>query len=208
MTLDENSYILAIEAAISGGSLSLFKGRVEIAGWSGPAGVSKAEDLLFNIDVILRESGITKRDLALLAVSAGPGSFTGIRIGLATALGLKAGLEIPMASESALKAMVYSSGYAGTIAAAVPSGRNAVCVQRFNSSNDYLAPIDEPHTLREDDFFSVFEAPRILAHTALFESSNDERFVDCGTNIARYIALACRENPDVVTQPLFITKSF
>jgi tRNA threonylcarbamoyl adenosine modification protein YeaZ len=207
-------YILAIEAAIAGGSLSLCQGGSEIASWCGPTDVSRAEDLLINIDILLRETDLTKKDLGLIAVSSGPGSFTGIRIGIATALGFKNGLGIPMSSESALKAMVngYISReeeYQQPIYAAVPSGRNAVCLQRFIFDNQAITPVDEPATIREEDFLSMeSDGSTILVHSSLFERRSNVDFVDCGSNIARFIAEICRDHPGVVTPPLFISKSF
>lgn len=203
-----NAYTLAIEAAIAGGSLSLCRGETEIAGWSGSADVSKAEDLLYNIDILLRENGVSKHDLGLIAVSAGPGSFTGIRIGIATALGLKNGLGIPMSSVSALNAMVAYPELDGTAWAAVPSGRNAVCMQEFTVENGSISEIGEPQTIREDDFFAtVYETP-VLAHGALCKRGSNEKFIDVGTGIALFIAKYCSENPNTATPPLFISKSF
>jgi len=113
---------LAVESAICGGSISLIRAGSEIANWVGSANVSKAEDLLVNIDAMLTSTNIAASDIDLIAVSAGPGSFTGIRIGIATALGLKAGLGIEMSSESALKAMAFTQPDVGCIVAALPVG--------------------------------------------------------------------------------------
>ena len=98
---DTQNITLAIESAIRGGSVSLIGDGVEIANWIGSADVSKAEDLLADIDLMLGANGLTIHDVGHVAVSAGPGSFTGIRIGIATALGLETGLGIPMSSISA-----------------------------------------------------------------------------------------------------------
>lgn len=208
MNIGNNRIILAIEAAIAGGSVSLFRGEMEHACWSGPADVSRAEDLLFNIDILLRENGVAKSDLGLIAVSAGPGSFTGIRIGIATALGLKNGLGIPMSSVSALRAMVYYPGFDGGVWAAVPSGRNAVCLQEFLVENGVISEISDPQTIREEDFFDRdFEKP-VLVQGTLFGRGSNEKFIDVGTDIALYIAKYCGENPSTSTPPLFISKSF
>src|SRR3954447_25054388 len=99
------STILAIESAIAGGSVSLLRDGEEIAHWLGTANISKGEEVMVNIDHLLTSTGTAKSDLDLIAVSAGPGSFTGIRIGIATSLGLKNGLNVPMASRSAMDAM-------------------------------------------------------------------------------------------------------
>ncbi len=208
MISNSNNYILAIEAAIAGGSLSLCRGEVEIASWSGPADVSKAEDLLFNIDVLLRENGVSKRDLGLLVVSAGPGSFTGIRIGIATALGLKTGLGIPMATVSALAAMVAYPDLNGPVYAAVPSGRQAVCLQKFSVDNGLVTDLTEPQTIREADFLAQnFDEP-VLVHGKLFEVGANRQFINVNDSIASYIAKYGFENPGMATPPMFISKSF
>jgi len=83
------SIVLAIESAIRGGSLCVHDGDRVIAELYGTGGVSRAEELLSSIDGVLRTAGVKPRDVETVAVSTGPGSFTGIRIGIATALGLR-----------------------------------------------------------------------------------------------------------------------
>lgn len=203
---------LAIESALGGGSISLIVGDNEIGGWIGSSAVSKAEELLFNIDALLADHNIDRRDIDLIAVSAGPGSFTGIRIGLATALGLKAGLGIKMASESALKAMAFGWKSSGEITVAVPAGRNAVCFQRFIKKGREVTPLDEPRTLAEGEFADQVEShPQmpLLLHSSLYAKVPASPVVtNFGSNIALAIGAICRESPSVVTQPLFISKSF
>jgi tRNA threonylcarbamoyladenosine biosynthesis protein TsaB len=201
--------VLSIESAIAGGSISLIVDGREVANWIGSAGVSKAEELLVNIDHLLSTNGLTARDLDLIAVSAGPGSFTGIRIGIATALGLKAGLGIEISSESALIALASQhSAVTGTLLVAVPLGRNAVCIQSFNGGK----PIDEPRTVSEDAFDQLVSDKgdtTIAVHSAITPLASDAtEVVDLGNNIAYPLGLICRENVGVVTEPLFIAKGF
>jgi tRNA threonylcarbamoyladenosine biosynthesis protein TsaB len=66
---------------------------------------SRAVTVLADADELLREAGLEPRDLELLAVGVGPGSFTGIRIGLAAARGLALGRELPVAGVSTLEAL-------------------------------------------------------------------------------------------------------
>src|SRR5207245_1230429 len=136
--------ILAIESAICGGSLSLLREGSEVANWVGTSTVSKADDLLANIDSMLTDNNVPLGELGLIAVSAGPGSFTGIRIGIATAIGLKSALGIGMASESALKAMAFRQPDTQNIVAALPVGRNAVCLQSFMISGGEIVALNEP----------------------------------------------------------------
>jgi tRNA threonylcarbamoyladenosine biosynthesis protein TsaB len=67
--------------------------------------VSRAQTLLEDVDVLLRQGGARPRDLAALAVGIGPGSFTGVRIGLAVARGLALSLGLAGAGVSTLAAL-------------------------------------------------------------------------------------------------------
>jgi tRNA threonylcarbamoyladenosine biosynthesis protein TsaB len=67
--------------------------------------VSRAVTLLEDVDALLRRGGATPSEIDLLAVGVGPGSFTGIRIGLATARGLALALDVPGAGVSTLAAL-------------------------------------------------------------------------------------------------------
>lgn len=67
--------------------------------------VSRASTLLADIDALVRQAGAHPRDVGGLAVGIGPGSFTGIRIGLAAARGLALALDVPAAGVSTLDAL-------------------------------------------------------------------------------------------------------
>ena len=67
--------------------------------------VSRAQTLLEDVDALLRQAGAHPTDLDRLAVGLGPGSFTGIRIGLAAARGLALSLDLPGSGVSTLAAL-------------------------------------------------------------------------------------------------------
>jgi len=67
--------------------------------------VSRAQTLLEDVDALLLQAGAHPSDLDRLAVGLGPGSFTGVRIGLATARGLALSLDLPGAGVSTLDAL-------------------------------------------------------------------------------------------------------
>ncbi len=66
---------------------------------------SRAVTVLEDVDALLRQAGAHTRELEGLAVGVGPGSFTGVRIGLATARGLALALGVPVAGVSTLDAL-------------------------------------------------------------------------------------------------------
>jgi tRNA threonylcarbamoyladenosine biosynthesis protein TsaB len=71
--------------------------------------VSRAVTVLEDVDALLRQGGARPRDLDGLAVGIGPGSFTGVRVGLATARGLAFALDVPVAGVSTLDALAAGS---------------------------------------------------------------------------------------------------
>jgi tRNA threonylcarbamoyl adenosine modification protein YeaZ len=75
--------------------------------------VSRAQTLLEDVDALLRQAGAHPSDLCRLAVGVGPGSFTGVRIGLAVARGLALSLDVPGSGVSTLAAL--AAGAPGAI---------------------------------------------------------------------------------------------
>ncbi|MBI4594828.1 MAG: tRNA (adenosine(37)-N6)-threonylcarbamoyltransferase complex dimerization subunit type 1 TsaB, partial [Candidatus Tectomicrobia bacterium] len=69
--------------------------------------ISLSQELLPSINLILSNSGLNIHDICCLAVATGPGSFTGLRIGICTAKALALALQIPIFGVSTLEAMVY-----------------------------------------------------------------------------------------------------
>lgn len=209
---EKKQIVLALESAIAGGSISLLRNGTQIAQWIGSANVSKAEDLLVNIDEILRSTNISRHEIDLIAASAGPGSFTGIRIGLATALGFKTGLGARISSVSALDAIAFGSAVTGQTVIVVPVGRNSVCVQRFDITVTGFDAIDQPITVNDNelaDHISPFGYLNTLVHPALAERVCQVSGVtNIDANIAFSIGLLCAKSPEIIVKPLFISKSF
>ena len=192
--------ILAIEAAVEGGSLSLFSDGEEIAGWIGPAEVSRAEQLLPEIHRLLDANDLTPQNIDLIAASAGPGSFTGIRIGLSTALGLCRSLGRSLATVSILHVLAQLAD--DTSMAAIPMGRNFVCIQSFTE-------IAEPRSISRQEFDELVQKKTgpVVVHGSLIPADRDPRFINAGRSLATHLARYCEHHPAESTSPLFISKN-
>ena len=108
--------VLAFDCAISGLSVAVMRDDVCLAQHR-EEGRGQAATLLPAIALALQQAGVDRRALSLIAVTVGPGSFTGVRVGLAAARGLALALEVPLAGITTTTAL---------LAAAEPDGRLAV----------------------------------------------------------------------------------
>ncbi|MGC6471199.1 MAG: tRNA (adenosine(37)-N6)-threonylcarbamoyltransferase complex dimerization subunit type 1 TsaB [Flavobacteriales bacterium] len=100
------SYILNIETATKSCSVALSKnGQLIGCHEEVSERYSHSEQLTLFIQEVLTQNGLSQQDLDAIAFSSGPGSYTGLRIGLSTAKGLCYALEIPLISVSTLEAM-------------------------------------------------------------------------------------------------------
>lgn len=134
--------ILAIETATRSGSVAVARGENILASQVGDAAVSHSANLIEMIETTLGQAGARLSDVDLFAVAVGPGSFTGLRIGLATvkALAVCTGREV--AGVSTLAAIALASGAAGKIVALLPAGRGEVFAQLFSADNGDVRAID------------------------------------------------------------------
>lgn len=100
--------ILAVETATSCQSVAVLDGARVLARSDEDAGGAHARRLVPTIDRLLKASGVTLPGLEGLAVSIGPGSFTGLRVGLATMMGLRAATGLPLAAVPTLEALAWN----------------------------------------------------------------------------------------------------
>ena len=121
-----------------------------------------AEKLLLLVDELFEKSGLSFGDLDAVAVSQGPGSYTGLRIGVSTAKGIAYALEIPLIGINTLQAMAASQSVApgDYVVAVLDARRKEVYTQTFGDSLQELSPI-EALILEEGVFASVLEKGRV-----------------------------------------------
>jgi tRNA threonylcarbamoyladenosine biosynthesis protein TsaB len=137
--------ILSIDTASLGGSVCLVRGQDVLASVIGEATVSHSSTLLRDIERVLKISRASIQDVALFAAASGPGSFTGLRIGLATVKGLAATLGRPCAGIPTLSAIARAAGRSRATVALLPAGRGELFAQLLSvSSNGTVTEHDVP----------------------------------------------------------------
>jgi tRNA threonylcarbamoyl adenosine modification protein YeaZ len=137
--------LLGIDTALGGLSISLCRGEEEIAGARHPVLNDQAAQLIPMIETVLAQGGMHYESLDGIAVTVGPGGFTGVRIGLsaARAIGFAAGKPVHGVTTLALMAMRVPMQTAPFLCA-LPAGREQVYVQSFGDSLPYPEPVMVP----------------------------------------------------------------
>jgi tRNA threonylcarbamoyladenosine biosynthesis protein TsaB len=137
--------ILSVETATLSGSVAISRGTEILVSKGGDSRISHSNTLLADIDGLLSHNHSQLADIGLFAVAIGPGSFTGLRIGIATVKALAANLDRPCAGVPTLYAIARAGGVSESTVAVLPAGRGEVFAQMFSVSNEAMInPLDEP----------------------------------------------------------------
>ena len=161
--MGETPLILSVDTATLGGSVCLTRGKEILASIKGDVKASHSNTLLRDIDLVFRTSQVTIGEVALFAAAAGPGSFTGLRIGLASVKALAATLERPCVGIPTLQAVAHSAGTSKATVALLPAGRGELFAQLFSVDSDgNVQPVDEPAHLKPGEMWSRYASIRKL----------------------------------------------
>ena len=107
--------ILALETSTLAGSAALLEGGRIVGESLLDVALTHSERLMAMVDRLIQDSGWRAADLEALAVSTGPGSFTGLRVGIATAKGLALALGVPVAPVPTLDALAWNLPFADAL---------------------------------------------------------------------------------------------
>ncbi len=150
--------ILALESSAKAASCAvLADGELLASAWQA-AGLTHSRTLLPMVEGMLKNSELTMEAMDAVAVAAGPGSFTGLRIGIAAVKGLAWAAEKPCIPVSTLEAMAWPLAHLeGSIVCAMDARRQQI----YNAA--FLADSGALERLREDRALSLEEAAADLA---------------------------------------------
>jgi tRNA threonylcarbamoyladenosine biosynthesis protein TsaB len=127
--------VLAVETSTLAGGVALLDGERVVGEYLLDVGVTHSERLVAAVDRLLADARWTAADLEGLAVAIGPGSFTGLRIGISTVKGLGVALSIPIAAVPTLDALAWALPFSALpVCPLIDARRGEVyaCLYRWN----------------------------------------------------------------------------
>ena len=127
---DADSFALLHSAAIAGGTYSA--------------------KLIPTLSAALAETSKQRSEIGLLVVASGPGSFTGLRVGLSTVKALAEVLHVPVVAISVLEAIAFATGKQGMLLSALDAQRNEVFVGEFEVEANSMKTVREALVTAED----------------------------------------------------------
>lgn len=150
--------ILATDTSATTASVAICEDGKLLAEYTVNNGNTHSETLLPMVEAALRALSLTTADIDVFACSAGPGSFTGVRIGAATVKGLAFATDKPCVAVSTLEALAYNLvGYRGLICPVMNARRAQVYTALFESDGVSIT------RLSDDEAISIAELDEKLA---------------------------------------------
>ncbi len=180
--------LLAIDTSGKHGSIALARAGecsaerddVEVIDTVPVVGGTFSAQLVPQIATLLSSHEFTKQDVSAFVVVSGPGSFTGLRVGLAAVKALAEVLNKPIAPVSLLEVCVFTSGHEGKIMAALDAGRRDVYVGEYEIPARVGQPPKE-HMLSRSEFLAQARGWKIVTPDAAFAEAVREAGLSVST---------------------------
>jgi tRNA threonylcarbamoyladenosine biosynthesis protein TsaB len=159
--------ILLLETATSICSVALAKDGAVISLRENNAGFTHAENITLFIAEVCKEAAVSLGDLDAVAVSRGPGSYTGLRIGVSTAKGLCYALEKPLIAVETLKSLCcsylqsFSADQSVVLLPMIDARRMEVYCAAYASSLNVIFP-ERAEVITENSFSELISARNII----------------------------------------------
>jgi tRNA threonylcarbamoyladenosine biosynthesis protein TsaB len=155
--------LLAVESATLSGGAAILDGDRLLGEITLNIAITHSERLLAAVDRLLSDCGLAPADLEGLAVSVGPGSFTGLRVGLATVKGLAMALDLPIAPVPTLDALAARLPFADApVCPILDARKNEVYLSLYRWRGDRMCREREYLALPPELAAAGLTAPVIL----------------------------------------------
>ena len=151
--------IIALESSAVTASVAVAEDEKLLAQSFQNSGLTHSATLMPMVSDLLKNTGLALQDMDVIAVAAGPGSFTGVRIGVAAAKGLAWPEDKPCAPCSTLESMAWQCAHVGgEICAAMDARRNQVYCARFRAEGGALIRLTEDRAMGLDELAAEVRA--------------------------------------------------
>ncbi|WP_068541116.1 tRNA (adenosine(37)-N6)-threonylcarbamoyltransferase complex dimerization subunit type 1 TsaB [Thermodesulfatator autotrophicus] len=185
----ESSLVLGIETASPCGGVAVvgeeLLGEITLSSQE-----THSRRLMLAIDYLLKQLKLGLKDIAAIGIGLGPGSFTGLRIGLATAKGLHLASGLPLIGISTLKALAYSLVFSEKpVCAALDARRSQVYAAIYKPKDGHLEEIMPPALLSPEKLASRIKEPAYFVgdgaktYFSLFKETLENKFLMAPPNL-------------------------
>lgn len=158
--------ILALETSAKSVSVAVVENGTVLCSAYQNTGLTHSRTLMPLVDGMLRAADLTAADMELIAVAQGPGSFTGLRIGVSAAKGLAWTLEVPCCGVSTLLAMAQNLRHMdATVICAMDARRNQVYNAVFRAKDGVLERLCDDRAISLDELVEELqgdESPKLV----------------------------------------------
>jgi len=178
---NKNRFVLAFDTTTLGTSVSIASKDGEILKTKYKAEKDNRASYLFTlIDECIIELGVKLYDIDLICVAVGPGSYTGMRLGLAVAKSVSINLGIKAVSVNTLKALAYKTAYSENrkICAILPAGRNDLFAQVFELEGQVIIEVTDQKVVSIERLISDLLPFSSIIFAGVFSDSLVEQIGD------------------------------
>ena len=167
-----STLMLAIDTSTRAVGVALYDGYQTLGEYIWETRDHHTVELAPAVDKALSNSGCNMSDLGAVAVATGPGSFTGLRIGLALAKGIAMSAKIPLVGVPTLDALAHAQNSGKLpIAAVLKAGRGRLAVAWYRKPSTKIKPLSGVEVLTPEDLIIRITKPTIVCG----ELTNEER---------------------------------
>lgn len=202
--------ILSLDTASNNCAVTLVENGRMLARVLEPLGKGHAEKLIGQITQVMQDAGKTLADVSRIAVNIGPGSFTGVRVGVSTARALALALKIPAIGVSSLESLAYETLKTAPFAhicVVIDAGRDMFYRQDFDKD---LKPSLPACVQKYDDLIASLPQEGLLTGPAaknIAEKSNNAHmtiFENDAADVETYAHLGALKEPMGAPKPLYL----
>ncbi len=180
--------ICAIDTSGREGSLALAEGderSFELLHFAPIAGGTYSAQLIPTLAAALTKTGKQKSQIGMFAVASGPGSFTGLRVGLSTVKALAEVLQVPVVAISVLEAIAFAVNQQGVVIAALDAQRSEAFIGEYEITNSSLTKLIQEALTTVPDFLTWLGARSPVPVTYTPDVTIETRVRDSGSPVER-----------------------